>query len=433
MSFVAHKSMFCVLAVLVSLAGELCISSSFGAVAIDDWPFWRGPNHNDVSRESDLLESWPVEGPKQLWVNQKCGLGYAGIAVVGDNLFTMGVEDEQEFALCLNAETGTEIWRANLGARFNNAWGDGPRSTPSVDGDFVYCMSANGNLACLKAKDGSQVWAKKMSDFGGAVPYWGYAESPLVSGDQVVCTPSGPDAPVMVALDKLTGKTIWQSEFKLGKDENKAYSSIVPAELDGKKQYVQLTLNNLIGISAAEGSLLWKSKWPGRIAVIPSPIVDGNRIYVTSGYGAGCKLVEIEDGGAVNELWSNKVMKNHHGGAILVDDHFYGYSDQAGWVCQDKTDGKMVWNDKKIDKGSITYADGLFYHLQEKDGEVILLKADPQGLEEKGRFKLSPQTERRKPQGMIWMHPVISDGKLYLRDQEIICCYDIRDPNAKRH
>ncbi len=431
MSFGANKAVIILFVAMGVLAGSLFDLSVSNAATLDDWPHWRGPQRDDISRESDLLEKWTSEGPKQLWVNQKCGLGYAGISIVGDSLFTMGVEDDQEFALCLNAETGKEIWRVNLGPRFNNQWGDGPRSTPSVDGEYVYCFTANGNLACLKSKDGSLVWEQKMSDFGGAVPYWGYAESPLVSDEQVVCTPSGPDSPAMIAFDKLTGKPIWRSDFQLGENENKAYSSIVPAELNGKKQYIQLTLNNLIGVSAADGKLLWKSEWPGRVAVIPSPILDENQVYVTSGYSVGSKLVEIEQGGSVKELWFNKVMKNHHGGAILVDDHVYGYSDQAGWICQNKADGKMVWNDKTIKKGAITYADGLFYHLQEGDGEVVLIKADTKGLEERGRFKLTPQSERRKADGMIWMHPVISDGKLYLRDQEIICCYDIRDPSAK--
>lgn len=411
----------------------LTLAFQFAFVSIesvhgDDWPRWRGAKHNDTSTETDLLTTWPEGGPKQLWVNKTSGLGYAGVSIVGDSLFTMGLEDGAEFALCLNAETGKELWRTNIGTQFKNGWGDGPRTTPTVDGENVYFITGKGTLACLKASDGSEVWKKEMTtDLNGAVPFWGYSESPLVDGELVICTPCGPNKAAMVALNKNNGDIVWKSEnYKVGKDENKSYSSIVPAEIDGKKQYIQLTMKNLIGVAADNGELLWKSSWPGAVAVIPSPVVDGNRVYVTSGYGVGSKMVEIKDRSA-SDIWMDKAMKNHHGGVVMVGDHIYGYSDKAGWICQDKATGELVWNEKKIKKGAVAYADGLFYHIQEANGEVILIKADPKGMEVQGRFELSPQTKRRANRGMIWMHPVISDGKLYLRDQELIHCYDIRE------
>ena len=176
------------------------------AAVADDWPHWRGPNWNDRSGETGLLTEWPKDGPKQLWVNSASGLGYAGFAVVGEQLFTMGLEDNAEFALCLDATTGTEIWRQPVGTKFENNWGDGPRSTPSVDGDYVYVMTAAGTLACLKKNDGQEVWKVQMQDFGGQVPDWGYSESPLVDEDRVVCTPGGPKG-TMVASPSSTRST----------------------------------------------------------------------------------------------------------------------------------------------------------------------------------------------------------------------------------
>lgn len=400
----------------------------------DDWPHWRGPNRNDKSSETDLLERWPTGGPKQLWVNQKSGLGYSGFAIVKGRLFTLGLEDGKEFGLCLDADSGKELWRTNIGPQFQNSWGDGPRSTPSVSGDRVYFMTAAGHVACLKVGDGAEVWNVKMSDFGGEVPTWGYAESPLVDGDQVVCTPGGKKNTI-VALNKNTGKVIWKSEpitrvLDSGKKTSPAvahYSSILPVVHDGKKQYVQLTVLAVVGVDAATGKTLWQVPFPGRVAVIPSPIYDEGSVYVTAGYGAGSKLIKLGDNNEWSETWFTKGMQNHHGTAIKVGDYFYGSSAKA-FACQSAEDGEPVWSERRIKKGALSYADGLFYHVQENDGKVLLFAASPEGkIEARGSFILAPQSKRRNRKGAVWVHPVISNGKLYLRDQEFIHCYDIKD------
>ena len=159
--------------------------------------------------------------------------------------------------------------------------------------------------------------------------------------------------------------------------------------------------------------------------MIPSPIFDGGEVYATSGYGVGSKLVKIEDDNTLTDLWYSKDMQNHHGGVIKIGDYFYGSSAQA-FVCQNRIDGKMMWSDRKIKKGALTYADGLFYHVQEDDGKVLLISADEHSHQIQGSFVLSPQTKLRKPAGKIWVHPVIARGKLYLRDQEMIYCYDVK-------
>jgi outer membrane protein assembly factor BamB len=388
-----------------------------------DWPQWRGPDRSDVSKETGLLKSWPEGGPKRVWLFQNAGNGYSGPAIANGKYFVLGTRDGKEILLVLDANTGQEILTTKLGAVLDNNWGDGPRGTPSVDGDRVYAMSGMGDLACVKITDGKILWQTSMKKLGGERPQWGYTESVLVDGDQVLCTPGGSDGAV-AALDKMTGKLRWQSkEFT----EPAHYSSIVPAQINGAPQYIQRTEKAVVGISPRDGRLLWETSFPGRTAVIPTPIVRGNEVYVTAGYGAGCKLVRIEPGNKVTTVYENKVMKNHHGGVILVGDYVYGNAD-PGWVCQDFKTGESVWNHRRFGKGAIGYADGMLYCLEESSGTVALVEASPKGWNEHGRFTLAPQTKIRSSSGRIWTHPVISNGKLYLRDQDLIYCYDVKAP-----
>lgn len=396
------------------------------AAAIDDWPQWRGPNRDDVSTETGLLKQWPASGPKLIWSINNGGDGYSGFSVVGDRLYTMGASDSSDFALCLDATSGDEIWRQDIDERFENGWGDGPRGTPTVSGDRVFVLSPGGKLVCLSANDGSIEWSKSLTDdLGGPIPGWGYSESVLVDGDQVVCTPGGPDGAI-AALDINNGDLKWQSTLFT---EPAHYSSIIVADHPDLRHYVQLTEKAFVGIDPRDGTVLWRQPWLGRTAVIPTPIYHDKKVYVTSGYAVGSALVDISDLNNPQRVWINKVMKNHHGGVILVDGHFYGFSDGAGWVCQDMESGESVWNEKnQLGKGAIGFADGHFYLVAEKSGEVALIEASTKGWTEKGRFTLEPQSTRRKPRGKIWVHPVISNGRLYLRDQEIIYCFDVSSP-----
>ena len=390
-----------------------------------DWPQWRGPDRSDVSRETGLLKSWPPGGPKRVWLYENAGNGYSGPAIVGGKLFTLGTRDQSESLIALDAGTGKELWVAQMGSILKNAWGDGPRGTPSVEGGRVYAISGSGVLICASATDGKILWQKRLSELGGKTPGWGYTESPLVDGDLVVCTPGGAKGAI-TALDKETGKLSWQStEFTDGAQ----YASVVPANINGTRQYVQITMQNIAGIAAKDGKLLWKSPWPGRTAVIPTPIVRGNEVYVTAGYGVGCRLVRIEPGNEVTTIYENKVIKNHHGGVILVGDYLYGHSD-SGWTCQNFNTGEEVWSHRGFGKGAVACADGMLYCLEEGSGTVVLVEASPKGWNEHGRFKLEPQTQIRSSQGHIWTHPVISNGRLYLRDQDLIYCYDIRQSSA---
>lgn len=397
-----------------------------GSGVAQDWPGWRGADRSDRSAEKGLLQDWPEEGPPKIWTNDTAGLGYGGFAVVNNRLYTMGLEDDQEFALCLDADTGRELWRTPVGARYENGWGDGPRSSPSVEGEFAWFLFAGGDLACLKTDSGDLVWKRSMQEFGGRIPDWGYSESPLIDGDQLVCTPGGKEGAVL-AVHKKTGEPIWQSTELT---QRAHYSSVIVVQVDGQKQYVQLLLNDLVGLDPASGKVIWKSKWLGKTAVIPTPVdVQGN-VYITSGYGAGSSLVDAVSTGEAKVLWKEEKVVNHHGGIIFVDGWLYGHSDAAGFVCQSIEDGSLKWNNRKIGKGCVTWADGRFYHVEEDSGNVLLIEANPTELKLHGKFTMDPQTTRRSRSGKIWVHPVIAGGRLFVRDQEYIHCYDLRDVPA---
>ena len=295
--------------------------------------------------------------------------------------------------------------------------------SPTVHGNKVYALGGKGNLVCVDIKTETISWKRNLvSDLGGKVPGWGYTESVLIDDGKVICTPGGKDGS-LAALDAITGETIWRTnEFTDGAQ----YSSPISISHRGQDQYIQLVMKNVVGVNPKNGSILWQSKWPGKVAVIPTPVYSDGSVYITSGYGVGCKRIEIGEN-APKEVFENKVMKNHHGGVIKVKNHIYGYSDGVGWVCQDFKTGELVWNEKKaLGKGAIAYADNHLYCQGEGDGKVILIEATPTGWIPKGEFTINPQTKKRNPKGRIWTHPVISNGKLYLRDQEYILCYDIK-------
>lgn len=388
-----------------------------------DWPTFRGGDRTDVSTEIGLLKTWPEAGPKLLWMNQNTGLGYSGYAVSGGVLYTMGARDAVEYVIAVDVATGKEKWSAEAGALFTNGWGDGPRGTPTVDGDKVYALSGKGNLVCLNAANGQPIWTASLTDLGGKVPGWGYCESPWVEGGRVMVTPGGPKG-TMAAFDQITGKLLWQSTEWTDPAQ---YSSLIAVNHNNTRQLIQLTMQSIAGINAQDGRLLWKTDFPGKTAVIPTPIFHDGQVFVAAGYGVGCKSVRIGPDHAVETLYESTDMVNHHGGVVLVNGHLYGYNDKAGWSCLDFKTGQVKWTDKKsLGKGAIHCADGMLYLLEERTGTAVLIEANPEGWKECGRFTLTPQTTQRNPKGMIWTHPVVSGGKLFLRDQELLFCFDVK-------
>jgi len=406
-----------------------------------DWPQWRGPNRDGKSADQGLLRAWPEGGPKLVWKIDnldKVGTGYGSLAVVGDRLYAIGAADEskeaKESLVSINTKDGNVVWKTPLGTSpgtfMLQGWGRGPRSTPTVSGDHIYVLGVVGDLVCIKASDGLKVWGKNLkSDFGGAIPKWGYSESPLVDDGKVVCVPGGKGG--MVALDSKTGSTVWHC-----KDFNHetGYASIVAADIGGVRQYITQTMKSGVGVAAKDGKLLWEAGELARsTAVIPTPIVKDNHVFFTSGYGAGCELYKLEpdgDGTKATKVYSkNKAVANHHGGVIEVDGMIYGHSDSKQWFCFDMmAGGDPVWTSNKLGKGSISYADGYFICYSEGKGEVALIKASKDGWEESGRFTIPKTSATRPGMGKVWPHPVIANGKLYLRDYENLYCYDLASP-----
>lgn len=392
-----------------------------------DWPSWRGPDRDDISSETGLLKQWPEGGPKKLWTFQEAGAGYSGVSVVGDVLFTMGADgntpESREFVIALNAQTGEKLWQTTIGPFLENAWGGGPRSTPAVADGSLVAIGGKGDVVCLSAADGAEQWRVSLTDLGGVIPRWGYSESAMIDGDKVLVTPGGANGTV-ACFNLGTGEKLWQSVDMTAEAH---YSSIIAADHFGKRQYIQLTESKVFGLDQASGKLLWQEDFPGQTAVIPTPIYKSGFVYVTAGYGAGCMLLNITANNKAELMFRNKVMTNDHGGVLLVGDYLYGHSDFTGIVCQNMLTGEQVWCDEKKNesKGAVTYADGMLYCLAEGSGDCFLVEASPSGYKEISRFRLDPQATERNPLARIWTHPVIANRRLYLRDQEILCCYDI--------
>jgi outer membrane protein assembly factor BamB len=397
--------------------------TSIALAAPGDWPQFRGPNRDGASAETGLLQELPPGGPPLVWKATGLGVGYSSVAVVGKRIYTIGEDSEFSSVVALNAADGKKVWSARLGkpgAPGTPAF-EGPRSTPTVAGDLLVAVGQWGKLVCLETATGKELWRKDyLKDFGGQLPQWGFAESPLIDGDKVVITPGG-SAGSVVALNQKTGVLIWRSkEFT----DAPHYSSLIVAEIGGVRQYIQLTAESVAGIAAADGKLLWRVPRKGKTAVIPTPIYSDGYVYVTSAYGIGCNLFKVTAAGGkftAEEVYANKVLGNKHGGGIKVGDFVYGHADDKGWTCQDFKTGAAKWQSSTPGKGSIVYADGRFYLRAEDKGTVVLIGATPNGFKEHGRFEQPGRSSKK-----AWPYPVIAAGKLYLRDMDALFCYDVK-------
>jgi len=389
------------------------------ATSSTDWPQWRGPERNGKSKETGLLKQWPANGPPRLWRVTTLGAGYGAIATSGERIFVQMQVGRQSVVASLNRANGQLLWSKPLGNAGNNDRGPGPRSTPTVDGNLVYALSENGDLACLNAENGAVVWQRNiLRDFRGSNIQWLLSESPLVDGDRVIVSPGGRDATI-VALDKATGKTIWTSK---GLSDEAGYASAIVADVGGVRTYMTFTANAGIGVRASDGKPMWR--YPAaanRTANIATPVYFNNKVFYTSSYGTGGGLLNLSvQGGEVisKEAYFTPNMRNHHGGVVLVDGYLYGFNDNILTALHFET-GKMAWRDRSVGKGSVTYADGHLYILGEGN-TVGLVEANPTAYREKGHFVIPDS-------GLpAWAHPVVSGGRLYIRDQSSLAAYDVR-------
>lgn len=413
------------------VVAALLLSVSGGAIHADDWPQWRGPNRDGVSREKGLLQQWPKAGPKLVWQIENLGEGYSTPAVAKGRVYVManqGLDDE--FVKALNAKDGREIWSTRLGNVGNPKQQPSypaARSTPTVDGELLYALGSDGDLACVQAKDGTVRWHKNLrEEFSGKPGIWAYSESPLIDGDALVCTPGGTKA-TMVALDKKSGNVIWKSP--MSESDDAAYASPIVAEVAGVRQYVQLLQKGLVGVDAQTGKLLWRYAKPiSRFdANIPTPVAANGYVYVASA-GTGGGAVRLTKSGESEfkpeEIYFAAKLPTAIGGAVKMGDFLYGTTAQA-MLCLEFATGKVRWQERGLGAASLCYADDRFY-LHGENGDVALVEATAEAYREKGRFTPPNQPEQRQSMGKAWAYPVVANGRLYVRDDNMLWAFDIK-------
>jgi len=399
-----------------------------------DWPQWQGPDRNSISPERGLLQQWPQDGPPLAWKAEGLGGGDGGPSIAKGRIFGMSNRGQDEVVWALSEADGRPVWSTRLGPAFQQSWPqskEGPGATPTADGDRLYVEGLAGNVACLQVQDGKLVWQRSMQkDFGGTVPRWSFRESPLVDGDRVIVTPGGPGA-TLVALDKRTGATLWKSQVP--GNPKAAYSSPIAIDFDAQRQYVQLTAETLVGVAASDGAFLWRYDKPANSHGIncATPLYQDGMVFAASAYGTGGGLVRLKKaaggGVAAEEVYFTNKMQNHHGGIILTGGSLYGANggNSGGYlVALDFQTGAVQWDERRggrrAPKGSVAFADGRLYYRTE-DGTLLLIEPNPREYTERGRFEQPSRTD--KP---AWAHPVIANGKLYVRDQDLLLAYDVR-------
>lgn len=404
------------------------------AASTSDWPQWRGPARDGISKESGLLKQWPAGGPRLLWQVNDIGDGYSTPAVVGSRIYLMSNHGlENEFVQALSTKDGKPIWTTrvgNVGNPNQNPPYPKARSTPTVDGNFIYALGSDGDLVCLEAKSGKIRWQKSIrKEFGGQPGEWAYAESPLVDGDVLVVTPGGAEA-TMVALNKRTGALMWKSAVPGG--DPAGYASAIVVHGGGRKQYVQFLSKGIVGVDAKTGAFLWRYKDAAKgPAQYFTPVARGEYVYGGAlGIGGGLVRLKTEGGGvAAEQVYFERGLPNGLGGAVLVGDYLYGTEiATAPLVAIDFLTGKVKWKADSIGRVSISAADGLLY-LHGLDGDVALVEATPDAYREKGRFT-PPNQPKHKQVGtypeQAFAHPVIANGRLYIRDLGTLWAYDIK-------
>lgn len=391
---------------------------SVSAIYAADWPQWQGLDRTRVSNETGLLKQWPAAGPPLVWTATGLGSGYGSMAIAGDRVFVQGVRRRNSVVIALNRADGKEVWSKALGTSQTDDRGPGPRGTPTVDGDRLYVLTENGDLACLKT-DGTAVWQRNiLRDFGGRQLQWLISESPLVDGAHVIVSPGGPGAGI-VKLDKMTGKTVWTSKDL---SDTAGYSSIIAADVQGVRTYLAFTASAGVGVRASDGKVMFRyPKAANYVANVATPIFSNNKVFFSSAYGTGGALLDLSaQNGEVRakEVYFTRSMNNHHGGIVLVDGYLYGFNDSI-LTCLEFATGKMMWRDRSVGKGSVTAADGHLY-IQSENDIFGLAEATPSGYREKGRFRIP---DKGYPS---WAHPAISDGRLYVRNQDTLTAYNIK-------
>jgi outer membrane protein assembly factor BamB len=380
--------------------------SAGGALAAD-WPQFRGLNRDGVSRETGLLKSWPAGGPKVLW-KVPMGEGYSHVAVSNGRLYTLYGQGDQEFAVAMDPATGKAVWRTPIDRMYRSDMGNGPRSTPTVEGGMVYALSANGRLVALNAKDGRKVWEHDLpKELGGRMPGWGASTSPLVEGNLLLVDLGGRTS--LAAFDKKTGKVVWTSQSDVA-----GYSAPIAITVGGVRQAIFFTGTSVLAVSPRDGKLLWRVPWrtDWDINAATPLFVPPDKVFVSSGYGVGAAVYRIRaaDGKVrAEEVWKSRGMKNQFSSSVLHNGVIYGFDD-ATFKAVDAATGKERWKQRGFGHGSLILADGHLIVLSERGCNLALVEATPEEYREKGRDEVLS--------GKCWTAPTLANGRLYLRNEE---------------
>lgn len=405
------SNFFCTPTLLLGSAASALFLATAGMALAEDWPRWRGPSLDGISKEAGWLAQWPADGPRKLW-EAPVGVGYSSFSVSQGRVFTMGNVANMDVVSCFDAETGQLVWKYEYSCSPKDPNGYvGPRGTPTVDGDRVYTMSRAGQLFCLDSAKGTVIWSKDLpKDFGGKKPTWGFSGSPLVGKDWVLCEAGGPDAAV-VALDKKTGEVVWKN----GKD-GAGYSSIVPFDVNGERLFAVFPSDFFVVRRMKDGSEVGRIPWKTSYGVnAATPIISGNQIFISSGYGFGCALLEVGNG--LKEVWRNKNMCNHANSCVLWQGSLYGF-DENDLKCIDFKTGTVKWSEKRFGKGSLTLADGKLIVYGQK-GLLATVEASPDGYKEISSIQILKGKD-------TWAVPVLANGRIYCRNLDTMVCLDVK-------
>jgi outer membrane protein assembly factor BamB len=392
----------------------LALSLAGGAVLAADWPQFRGPNRDGISKETGLLKAWPAGGPKVLW-KTPVGEGFSHVVVAGGRLYTMAGDGGDEVAVAHDAATGKRLWRTVIDRKFMSDMGNGSRSTPTVDGGLVYVLSASGKLAALDAKSGKKVWGHDLDEeFSARPPQWGVSTSPLVEGNLLLVAAGGHGGKLAVAFDKKTGKVVWTSE-----SDKPGYAAPIAITVGGVRQVIFFTGSSLSALSPANGKLLWRQPWRTDWDVnAATPIfLPPDKLFVSSGYGVGAALFQIKaaNGKATaGEVWRSRGMKNQFSSSVLHNGVIYGFDDST-LKAMDALTGKERWKQRGLGHGSLILADGHLVVLSER-GKLVMIEATPGEYKEKGSAQVL--------EGKCWTAPTVANGKLYVRNEEQMLALD---------
>lgn len=392
-----------------------------------EWNQWRGPNNDGVSRETGLLSAWPKDGPELLWRNNTMGVGYSNVSFGDGKIFSMGDRDGNCFLYALDAKTGKEVWKLQVGKAGGNY--AGPRCTPATDGKLVFALGQFGDLVCAAAGNGKLYWRGNVDkELGGRVMSgWNFSMSPIIDGNQIVL-PIGGDKGTVIAIarNEKGPKVLWRSSELT---DAAAYNSAVPVTIGGTRQYLVFTDKRIAGIAARDGKVLWQAECPGKVAVCSDPVfwMDKETCYImaASAYGTGARGFKVSGKRSnfkVEEIYNaDRRLQNHHGGIVQVDGHFYLLTENQ-LVCVDPKTGKTLWSNQSVGKGSIFSVDGkLIVRGEGGDGQIALVEASPEKYKEISRFDQPDRSDKNS-----WTYPTVNNGKLYIRDQKLLLCYQIQ-------